>query len=57
MTRGSTSNRELARNLCLSENTIRFHVRNILRKFNVHSRAAAVAYAFGNGIVQANEAT
>lgn len=52
MTRGSTSNRDLARALSLSENTVRFHVRNILGKLHLHNRAAAVAYAFENGIVQ-----
>jgi DNA-binding NarL/FixJ family response regulator len=52
MTRGSTSNRDLARALCLSENTVRFHVRNILGKLHLHNRAAAVAYAFKNGLVQ-----
>jgi DNA-binding NarL/FixJ family response regulator len=46
MTRGQTSNRELAASLGLSENTVRFHVRNILEKFHVHRRAAVVAYAF-----------
>lgn len=52
MTRGSTSNRDLARVLSLSENTVRFHVRNILGKLHLHNRAAAVAYAFENRLVQ-----
>jgi DNA-binding NarL/FixJ family response regulator len=51
MTRGQTSNRELADALSLSENTVRFHVRNLLEKFHVHSRAAAVAYAFAHDVV------
>jgi DNA-binding NarL/FixJ family response regulator len=45
MTRGRTSNRELAETLGLSENTVRFHVRNILEKLHLHTRAAAVAHA------------
>ncbi|HKJ92485.1 MAG TPA: response regulator transcription factor [Longimicrobiales bacterium] len=52
MSGGTTSNRQLARSLCLSENTVRFHVRNILGKLHLHNRAAAVAYAFENGLVQ-----
>ncbi|MBI2407265.1 MAG: response regulator transcription factor [Gemmatimonadetes bacterium] len=48
MTSGQTSNRELAESLGLSENTVRFHMRNILEKFHVHRRAAVVAYAFAH---------
>jgi DNA-binding NarL/FixJ family response regulator len=55
MTRGQTSNRELAEALGLSENTVRFHVRNILEKFHVHSRAAVVAYAYSHDVVGAGE--
>ena len=53
---GHTSNRDLARVLQLSENTVRFHVRNILEKLGQHSRAAAVAYAFTHGISERHEA-
>lgn len=52
---GRTSNRELAESMGLSENTVRFHVRNILRKLDRHSRAAAVAYALTHGIVVGRE--
>ncbi len=45
MTRGRTSNRELAETLGVSENTVRFHVRNILEKLHLHTRTAAVAHA------------
>ncbi len=55
MARGHASNRELAHMLHLSENTIRFHVRNILEKLRLHSRAAAVAYALRHGMVETDE--
>lgn len=55
MARGHASNRELAGALDLSENTIRFHVRNILEKLGVHSRAAAVAYALRHGLAGTDE--
>ena len=51
MTHGQTSNRELAEALGLSENTVRFHVRNLLEKFHLHSRAAVVAYACSHDVV------
>ncbi len=45
MARGITSNRELAGRLCVSENTVKFHVRNILDKLRLHDRTQAVGYA------------
>jgi len=51
MAHGTTSNRELAEALGVSENTVRFHVRNILGKLHLHTRAAAVAYALTHGLV------
>lgn len=48
---GVTSNRKLARQLGVSENTVKFHVRNILDKLHLHNRAQAVGYAFRHGIV------
>jgi DNA-binding NarL/FixJ family response regulator len=36
---------DIARRLCLSINTVRTHIRNILKKLNVHSMLAAVALA------------
>lgn len=52
MARGITSNRELAAALQVSENTVRFHVRNILDKLHLHTRAAAIAYALTHGLVE-----
>jgi DNA-binding NarL/FixJ family response regulator len=51
MVEGVTSNRKLARHLNLSENTVKFHVRNILDKLRLHNRAQAVGYALRNKIV------
>ena len=45
MARGKT-NRELARELEISEKTVARHVSNIFTKLDLSSRAAATAYAF-----------
>ena len=39
------SNREVAEDLFISENTVKNHVRNILEKLHLHSRMEAVVYA------------
>jgi len=54
MARGRTSNKELARSLRVSENTVRFHIRNILGKLGLHTRTAAVVYALRYGMVSSD---
>lgn len=44
------SNKDIAMELFISENTVARHVSNIFAKLSVSSRAAATAYAFKHGI-------
>jgi DNA-binding NarL/FixJ family response regulator len=48
---GVTSNRELAQRLFVSENTVKYHLRNILDKLHVQNRAQVIAYAVRHGLV------
>lgn len=52
MVQGTTSNRRLAKHLGVSENTVKFHVRNILDKLHLHNRAQVVAYALRTRLVE-----
>ena len=52
MADGVTTNRRLAKRLEVTENTVKFHVRNILDKLRLHTRAEAVSYALRKGIVK-----
>lgn len=54
MVEGVTSNRKLAKRLGVSENTVKFHVRNILDKLRLHNRAEAVGYALRNKITSSS---
>ena len=51
MVDGVTTNRRLAKQLGISENTVKFHVRNILDKLHLHNRAQVVAYALKHRLV------
>lgn len=55
MVEGVTSNRGLARALGLSENTVKYHVKNILDKLHLHDRAQAVGHALRSGMVDVGE--
>jgi DNA-binding NarL/FixJ family response regulator len=45
------NNREIARQLFISENTVKNHVRNILEKLQLHSRMEAVMYAMRENLL------
>jgi DNA-binding NarL/FixJ family response regulator len=52
LVQGVTSNRKLAKQLGVSENTVKFHVRNILDKLHLHNRAQVVAFALRNRLLE-----
>ncbi len=45
-------NRDIATRLGLSENTIKYHLKNILQKLHLRNRAQAVAYAMQSGLLK-----
>ncbi|WP_275663860.1 response regulator transcription factor [Ignatzschineria cameli] len=46
------SNKEIARELKISESTVKVHVQNILKKFSVSSRVEAAVYAVRHELMQ-----
>lgn len=46
------NNREIGRQLFISENTVKNHVRNVLEKLQLHSRIDAVMYAVRKGLLR-----
>ncbi len=52
LVQGITSNRELAARLVVTENTVKYHLRNILDKLHVQNRAQVVAHAIRHGLVE-----
>ena len=49
------SNKELARTLWVSEQTVKFHLTNIYRKLGVANRTEAARYAHANGLADERE--
>ena len=45
------SNHAIAEQLCISEHTVHRHIANLLAKFDVPSRSAAVAHAARLGLI------
>ncbi len=46
-----TSNKEIASTLMITENTVKYHLRNIMEKLRLKNRAQLAAYAVSKGIV------
>ena len=49
---GGATNREIAAALFVSENTVNFHMKNILAKLHLKNRAHAAAYAVRRGLAE-----
>ncbi len=48
---GGDSNKEIASTLNISENTVKYHLRNIMEKLHLRNRAQVAAYAVSKGII------
>lgn len=48
---GRSTNREIAASLSISQNTVSFHMKNILAKLHLKNRTQAAAYAIRAGLV------
>ncbi|MBI1800767.1 MAG: response regulator transcription factor [Chloroflexi bacterium] len=46
------TNREVAEQMNLSPNTVKYHLKNISQKLHLHNRAQAVAYAIQSGLLR-----
>ena len=50
------SNRAIAQELWLSDQTVKFHLHNVYRKLEVANRTEAARYAFDHGLAHASTA-
>lgn len=48
------ANKAIADRLSISENTVKYHMKNILQKLDVQNRTEAVSHALQNGLVEAS---
>jgi DNA-binding CsgD family transcriptional regulator len=51
LTADGSPNREIAMQLCISENTVKTHLRQIFGKLGARNRTEAVAIAHRNGLL------
>jgi len=49
------SNKEIARSLCVSENTVKFHLKNVYSKFAVRTRLQAIKAAYELGVLPVSD--
>ena len=49
---GGRTNAEIARELYVAEATVKTHINNLFAKIHVRSRAEAVHYAYGHGLIE-----
>jgi DNA-binding NarL/FixJ family response regulator len=47
------STSDIGKRLYISENTVKYHVRNILHKLDAHNRAEAISHAVQKGLIEA----
>jgi DNA-binding NarL/FixJ family response regulator len=48
------SNKAIAQEMCVSQNTVKYHVRNVMQQLGVQNRTEAVAYGIRAGLLDAN---
>jgi DNA-binding NarL/FixJ family response regulator len=48
------TNKQIGRELCVSEQTVKFHLRNIYRKLAIGSRVEAARWAIANGLARSS---